>query len=58
MPHFIYNGDQVPDGSDSFEARDGDIDLWQRTPLTPGGPAIYEFQEREGEICNLSPQLS
>ena len=39
----------MPGGSDSFETRDGDIDLWQRAPLTPGGPAMYEFQEREGE---------
>ena len=45
------------DGSDSFEARDGDVDLWRRarTRLVPVGPGVRH--PSDGELHNLSPYL-
>lgn len=49
--YFINNGDQVIDGSDSFEARDGDVDLSRRARLIPVGPGVRHPED--GELYNL-----
>ena len=39
------------DGSDSFEARDEDVELWERARLTPVGPGVRHPED--GELHNL-----
>jgi hypothetical protein len=43
----------VLDGSDSLEARDGDTDLWRRSPSVPVGPGVRHPSDAAG--ANFHP---